>query len=105
MQSQWFCNMCNKDFWNQDRYDMHVKDDHIPCPEEGCSFSGPEFVMAVHRLKHVQAADGRSVTDSPEELEAWKQMRKANFPSKGNMQRKADAGPDQVRAIKHASWL
>ncbi|CAK9022178.1 unnamed protein product [Durusdinium trenchii] len=51
---------------------------------------GPEFVMAVHRLKHVKAADGSSVTDSPEELAAWKAMRKANFPSKGNLQRKAE---------------
>ncbi|CAK9045816.1 Nuclear fragile X mental retardation-interacting protein 1 (Nuclear FMRP-interacting protein 1) [Durusdinium trenchii] len=88
--SKWFCNLCNKDFWNEEKYNIHVQDDHIPCPEDGCSFSGPEFVMAVHRLKHVKAADGSSVTDSPEELAAWKAMRKANFPSKGNLQRKAE---------------
>lgn len=88
--SPWFCNVCNKDFWSEDKYKMHVQDDHIPCPEEGCTFSGPEFVMAVHKLKHVKAADGSSVTDSPEELAAWRSMRRANFPSRGNMQRKAD---------------
>lgn len=46
--------------------------------------------MAVHKLKHVKAADGSSVTDSPEELAAWRSMRKANFPSKGNLKRKAE---------------
>ena len=88
--SPWFCNVCNKDLWNEEKYNTHVQDDHIPCPEEGCTFSGPEFVMAVHKLKHVKAADGSSVTDSPEELAAWRSMRKANFPSKGNLKRKAE---------------
>ncbi|CAE7270551.1 Nufip1 [Symbiodinium sp. CCMP2456] len=88
--SRWFCHVCNKDFWNQEKYDSHVADEHIPCPEEGCNFSGPEHVMAVHKLKHVKAADGSSVTDSPEELTAWRAMRKANFPSKGNLQRKIE---------------
>eukprot|EP00438_Fugacium_kawagutii_P014364 Skav221704 [mRNA] locus=scaffold542:6352:7305:- [translate_table: standard] len=88
--SPWFCNVCNKDLWNEDKYKMHVQDDHIPCPEEGCTFSGPEFVMAVHKLKHVKAADGKIVTDSPEELAAWRSMRKTNFPSKGNLKRKAE---------------
>ncbi|CAJ1336309.1 unnamed protein product [Effrenium voratum] len=88
--SPWFCNVCNKDLWNQEKYDTHVQDDHLPCPEDGCTFSGPEHVMAVHKLKHVKAADGASVTDSPEEVAAWKEMRRNNYPCKGNLQRKAE---------------
>ncbi|CAE7512783.1 Nufip1 [Symbiodinium natans] len=88
--SQWFCHVCNKDFWNQEKYNNHVDDEHIPCPEDGCNFSGPEHVMMVHKLKHVKAADGSNVTDSPEELTAWREMRKANFPSRGNLQKKME---------------
>ena len=88
--SPWFCHVCNKDFWHQDKYNSHVADEHITCPEDGCTFSGPEHVMAVHKLKHVKAADGSNVTDSPEELAAWRAMRQANYPSKGNMQRKME---------------
>lgn len=88
--SEWFCQVCNKDLKNRDRYETHISDDHVPCGEPGCTFSGPEFVLAAHRLKHTKAADGKSVVDSPEELRAWIKRRKANWPSRDNMQRKAE---------------
>ncbi|CAE8619878.1 unnamed protein product [Polarella glacialis] len=68
--SEWFCQVCNKDLWKQDKYERHIAEDHVRCPEPGCNYSGPEHVLAVHKLKHVQAADGKSVTDSPEEVQA-----------------------------------
>ena len=46
--------------------------------------------MVVHKLKHVKAADGSNVTDSPEELAAWRAMRKTNYPSKNNLQKKME---------------
>lgn len=88
--SRWFCQVCNKDLKRQDRYEKHVEEDHVKCPEPDCKFSGPEHVLAVHKLKHVKAADGMNVTDSPEEVNAWINMRKHSFPSKGNVKKKAE---------------
>jgi hypothetical protein len=46
--------------------------------------------MAAHRLKHVKAADGSSVVESPEELRLWVASRKRNFPCPANEKRKAE---------------
>lgn len=88
--SEFFCNVCNKDLKRRERYDQHMAEDHVPCTEPGCNFSGPEHVMAVHRLKHTKAADGKSVVDSPEELKAWREARRASFPTKGNLDKKRE---------------
>ncbi|CAK0890731.1 unnamed protein product, partial [Prorocentrum cordatum] len=87
--SEFFCNVCNKDLKRRERYEEHIKEDHIPCTEPGCTFSGPEHSMAAHRLSHSKAADGKSVLESPEEIKAWIAGRRANFPSKANAEKKA----------------
>jgi hypothetical protein len=87
--SEFFCNVCNKDLKYKERYEEHVKDDHFPCGEPGCNWSGPEFALVAHRLKHNKTGDGQSVVDSPEEIKAWIAGRRANFPSKDNIEKKA----------------
>lgn len=74
----------------EERYKQHVEEDHVRCTEPGCSFSGPELALAAHRLKHMRTADGQSVVDSPEEIEAWRVLRRANWPSKANLDKKFD---------------
>jgi len=88
--SEFFCNVCNKDLKRRERYEEHLAEDHVPCSEPGCRFSGPEHVMGYHRLKHTKAADGTSIVDSPEEQLKWLAARRACFPSAGNLKRKAD---------------
>jgi len=46
--------------------------------------------MAVHRLKHIKAADGSSITESAEEERAWINARRDQFPSRQNLKRKAE---------------
>jgi len=100
--SEFFCHVCNKDLKRRERYEQHLAEDHVPCTEPGCNFSGPEHVMAVHRLKHTKAADGSSVVDSPEELKAWIAARRASFPSKGNTEKKreTDVRRQQLGALE-----
>lgn len=88
--SQWFCNLCNKDLKQEERYNWHMEHDHVSCTEPGCSWRGPEFALVAHRLKHVVSADGQSVVDSPEEIQAWRKLRRANWPSKSNLEKKSD---------------
>merc|ERR1711953_1441055 len=88
--SEWFCQVCNKDLKNHERYCKHIEEDHIPCSEPGCTFSGPEYAMEVHKLKHVRGDDGTAILESPEELKAWIAVRKSNFPSKQNLKRKTE---------------
>jgi len=87
-ESEWFCNVCNKDLRRQEKYEQHIREDHIPCGEPGCSFAGPDFVLEAHRLKHLAGADGKSIVESPEEIKAWRAARQRGFPSKENMDRK-----------------
>jgi len=88
--SEWFCQVCNKDLKTHEKYSRHVEEDHIPCSEPGCTFSGPEFAMEAHKLKHIRGPDGSAILESPEELKAWIAVRKANFPSRGNLKRKLE---------------
>jgi len=88
---EWFCHVCNKDLKREDKYKRHCEEMHIRCPEPGCSFSGPEFAMAAHRLTHAKAADGSVSADSEQENRAWVAARRRNFPSRRNMERKATA--------------
>eukprot|EP00971_Amphidinium_carterae_P186902 3709972-Amphidinium_carterae.1 len=59
--------------------------------KKDCDFTGPEHVMAVHRLKHMKAADGSSLTESAEEERAWMEARREQFPSRRNLKRKAES--------------
>lgn len=88
--SEWFCQLCNRECRTKDAYDAHVSEFHVRCGEPGCDWSGPETSLDAHRLKHVKAADGKSVTDSPAELRAWQAARKRNFPCEATEKRKAE---------------
>lgn len=99
--SEWFCHVCNKDCKQEEKYKEHVEETHVQCPEPGCTYSAPAFVLHLHALKHVKTADGQSVCDSPEELAAWVALRKSNFPSRANLQRKdeRDQRREQLGAL------
>lgn len=89
--SQWFCQVCNRECKTRERYEEHVADFHVKCDEPGCNWSGPEASLAVHKFKHVKAADGSSVVDSPEEQRAWIAARRGNFPCPATLKRKREA--------------
>jgi len=88
--SEWFCQVCNRECKTKEGYEEHIEFAHVRCSEPGCTWSGPETSLAAHGLKHVKAADGKSVVESPEELKAWRNARKRNFPCPATEQRKID---------------
>lgn len=86
--SEWFCQVCNKECWRQEKYEEHVREKHVTCPEPGCGYSAPSFIMSVHKWKHIKGSAGESLLDDPAEIDKWRASRRANFPSKPNLERK-----------------
>lgn len=74
------CELCNLVFNSPSELSEHVDELHVTCEVEGCGFSAPLDMMAVHNLKHVKNEKGESVLESPEETWKWIENRRNRHP-------------------------
>ena len=81
------CDACNKNFWNQDQFDKHKKQDHSPCPYPGCSFTAHEEAVEQH-FANTHARGIHFKFDTPEDIKKWREDRKRKFPTKQNIELK-----------------
>ncbi|KAL7746490.1 hypothetical protein RI367_008140 [Sorochytrium milnesiophthora] len=90
------CDVCEKDFPNQERYAAHLKT-HSSCSQ--CSFSASRSVVKQHELDvHGTGATGREQNtphpaiqlDTPEKIAKWISQRRKNYPTDHNVQQKKE---------------
>ncbi|KAH0488119.1 MAG: uncharacterized protein KVP18_001153 [Porospora cf. gigantea A] len=84
------CNVCSRSFHSERGLEAHIEAEHVPCDEEGCSFTAPARYMIFHAMKHVRDRQGR-LPDDPEVVNEWIARRRARFP--GSKKKEKGAGP------------
>ncbi|KAK1442801.1 hypothetical protein BgAZ_303190 [Babesia gibsoni] len=74
------CEPCNMVFDRPSELSEHIDELHVSCEVEGCSYSAPLDLMAVHAFKHVKNEKGELVLESPEENRKWIENRRNRHP-------------------------
>ena len=98
----YYCEPCDKEFTQITAYQAHTNT-HEPCSHPGCTFTASKKVVIAHfhgahgqysgsgyKMVDVEGQQFRVLLGSkPEEIEAWKQERRARFPTKENVEKRA----------------
>ena len=103
-----FCEPCDKEFTSAVAQAAHLKT-HVPCYKPGCGFVASKRVVSAHfesthgqfsgtGYKTVEVEVGKTMVPfrvlmgtSPEEVAQWRAERRKNWPTKENLDAKADA--------------
>eukprot|EP01134_Creolimax_fragrantissima_P003022 CFRG3022T1 len=80
--AKWRCEKCDKQFLQESQLISHTKQ-HVSCEFPGCEFSAAKKVVIAHK----ETAHGKNIQstvipslDTPEEIEAWREARRRNWP-------------------------
>lgn len=78
------CEICDKNFKDQKKYDEHMAS-HVNCEHEGCNFSAPRPIMKHHELLH---KNNMANLETPEEIAKYIEERKRKFPTRERIEMK-----------------
>eukprot|EP00727_Mastigamoeba_balamuthi_P013430 m51a1_g871 putative protein disulfide isomerase (788) ;mRNA; f:831594-834424 len=95
------CPPCEKEFETREQLASHITG-HVNCDAEGCAFSAcPRAVRDHVERSHPELAMFARRVETPEEIEAWRNARRKNFPTRDNVRAKED----RLRAAAAAGEL
>jgi hypothetical protein len=80
------CDPCSKGFRTAELLQAHVED-HETCPQ--CPFSACAALVKEHRLLHTPRVQAL-IHMTAEEVTAWREERRRNWPTEENVRRKRD---------------
>jgi len=84
-----FCEACDRDFTSQKDFEAHIAA-HVPCPVAGCHYRGARRAVNIHVDEAHSSSKAPINTDSAEDIAKWIAERKKSWPSKANIERKAE---------------
>ncbi|KAJ3584024.1 hypothetical protein NHX12_014521 [Muraenolepis orangiensis] len=83
----YFCDTCDRGFKTEEIHSEHMSQ-HIKCSFPDCNFTAHEKIVSIHwKNSHAPGAK-RIKLDTPEEITKWKEDRRRNYPTLGNIEEK-----------------
>ncbi|CAG2111163.1 unnamed protein product [Medioppia subpectinata] len=105
------CDTCCRWFTSQELYDQHIAE-HIMCGLDECTFRAhPKVIESHQRMQHFCFKDKTLVKrfmslESEEDIKKWREERRRHFPTKDNIEKKADMREkERLEAIEKRNQL
>lgn len=90
-----YCDVCDRGFTNQEKKDQHYRE-HTKCDVAGCSFEAHFKIVSIHK-KNVHGPNGIKIKlETEEDILKWREERKRNYPTAGNMKRKEEEAKNKM---------
>ncbi|KAF4656038.1 hypothetical protein FOL47_009187 [Perkinsus chesapeaki] len=103
--SQFYCEPCEMDLCTAEALDKHKLTYHVKCPQPGCDYSAPPYMVESHKWTHMDKSEGDGVASfpQPEETRVWLEERRKNFPGATKKRQSEMVAVESLKEVSESS--